>query len=148
MGQTGNAPLNSYKKCFIYVNYDVIFITGLQGGEKSVAHFLKENSYQFINHPLFQNVRIAKLAGRDQHSPVGVCLLEIEEGAEIPVHTHEESVDSIYVIAGNGEIFAEGKWQKASAGDYCLVPAGEEHGVRNRTDRKLRLFVVHTPPLF
>lgn len=113
-----------------------------------MAHFLRKNSYDFKDHPMFQQVRIAKLAGKDQNSPVGVSMLKIEPGTEIPVHIHEESMDSIYIMAGSAEIFTDGRWKPVSMGDYCLVPAGEEHGVRNNGDDILQLFIVHSPPLF
>lgn len=113
-----------------------------------MAYFLKNNSYTFKDHPMFHGVSIAKLAGKDQKSPAGVSMLQIEPETEIPVHVHEDSIDSIYVMAGSAEIFTSGRWVPASPGDYCLVPAGEEHGVRNNGNEILQLFIVHSPPLF
>ena len=113
-----------------------------------MAHFLGKDSYTFEDHPLFEKVRIAKLAGNAQNSPVGVSMLEFESGAQVPVHVHDDSIDSIYVMSGSAEIFADGKWRPVNAGDYCLVPAGEEHGVKNTGQEPLRLFIVHSPPLF
>ena len=113
-----------------------------------MAHFLSSDAYSFEEHPLFQHVTIAKLAGKEQQAPVGISMLELEPGAEIPVHTHDENIDSIYVMSGQAEIYADGKWREVSEGDYCFVPAGQEHGVKNPGDQKLRLFIVHSPPLF
>ncbi len=113
-----------------------------------MAHFLQSDAYRFEEHPKFQRVRLAKLAGKDQQSPAGISMLELEPGAEVPVHTHENSIDSIYVMSGNAEIYHDGQWHHASEGDYCFVPAGEEHGVKNQGKRILRLFIVHSPALF
>ena len=113
-----------------------------------MAHVIMHDAVVFEDHPLFEKVKIAKLAGSAQNSPVGVSILELEPGAEIPVHTHDENADSIYVLEGNAQVYGNGEWFAVSAGDYCLVPKGEEHGVRNGTGGTLRLFIVHAPPLF
>ena len=115
---------------------------------KKMAHFLHSDAYRFEEHPKFHRVRLAKLAGNDQQSPAGISMLELEPGAEVPVHTHENSIDSIFVMSGNAEIYHDGQWHHASEGDYCFVPAGEEHGVKNQSEQILRLFIVHSPPLF
>ena len=113
-----------------------------------MAIFVQNNAVVFKPHPKFNGVSIAKLAGKDQGASLGVSILLLEPGIEIPVHTHDESVDSIYCLEGQGEIFVSGLWQPLGPGDYCLVPAKEEHGVRNGKDGKLKLFIVHSPPLF
>ncbi len=113
-----------------------------------MAHFLKSDAYSFEPHPMFDGVKIAKLAGKEQNSPAGISMLRIEPGVEIPVHTHDESMDSIFVMSGEGEIFADGNWNSVTEGDYCLAPAGEEHGVKNTGSEVLQLFICHAPPLF
>ncbi len=113
-----------------------------------MAIFIKQDAVTFEPHPKFNGVSIAKLAGKDQGATLGVSLLVLDPGVEIPIHTHDESVDSIYCLEGEGEIYQSGSWQPLGAGDYCLVPAGEEHGVRSSQNGKLKLFIVHSPPLF
>ncbi len=113
-----------------------------------MAIFYSRKSMEFEDHPLFKGVQIAKLAGKKDSMPVGSSMLWISPGVEIPVHTHDESVDSIYCIRGEGEIFRDGAWNPLAAGDYCLVPAGEEHGVRNTSAEVMELFIIHSPPLF
>ncbi len=113
-----------------------------------MAVFYSRNEIIFEGHPLFQGVEIAKLAGKKDLVPVGSSILRIRGGVEIPVHVHENSIDSIYCISGEGEIFVDGRWSSLSTGDYCLVPAGEEHGVRNPSRGILELFIIHSPPLF
>ena len=113
-----------------------------------MALHYSRNEMIFRDHPMFKGVEIAKLAGRDDDSPVGSSLLRIGKGMEIPVHVHDDSIDSIFCIKGSGEIFRDGKWQPLRQEDYCLVPAGEEHGVRNSSGEVLELFVIHCPPLF
>ncbi len=113
-----------------------------------MAIFYSGKEIMFQNHPMFEDVEIAKLAGRGDDSPVGSSILRIGKGAEIPVHIHEQSIDSIFRIKGSGEIFRDGKWHPLRQRDYCLVPAGEEHGVRSSSGEVLELFIIHCPPLF
>jgi len=113
-----------------------------------MAYLKKDAASTFESHPLFDKVSIAKLAGNEQQAPMGISLLDIEAGADIPVHTHDKSYDSIYILSGQAEIYANGKWEHATTGDFFLVPPAEKHGVRNTGHDKLRLFIVHSPPLF
>ena len=132
--------LNMLRKCY---NYSIYLNRGDQ-----MAIYYSGKEMMFQNHPMFKGVEIAKLAGRDDGSPVGSSILKIGNGTEIPVHIHEQSIDSIFCVKGSGEIFRDGKWQPLRQGDYCLVPAGEEHGVRNSSGELLELFIIHCPPLF
>ncbi len=113
-----------------------------------MAIFYERDGITFSDHPLFKGVKIAKLAGSNDGSPIGSSILRIERGIEIPVHTHEKSIDSIYCLNGSGEVFIDGSWRPLSEGDYCFVPPAEEHGVRNISEQQLELFIVHCPPLF
>lgn len=110
--------------------------------------FLPQSQRSFQEHPKFDGVKIAKLISSNESSAVSVSQLEIAPGVEVPVHTHEMQLDSIYVLSGQGEAYFNGTWQKISAGDYILAPAQAEHGVRNTGDEPMQLFVHHSPPLF
>lgn len=103
---------------------------------------------KFTDHPRFAGVRIAIFVNKNDSETIGVSQLEIDPGVQVPVHTHDTQVDSIFCISGQGEVFANGEWSSISAEDYIFVPAGDEHGVRNTGDRPLRLFIHHSPPLF
>ena len=113
-----------------------------------MADFHKSASQHMEKHPKFEGVGICRLAGSYSGAPVGISILEIDPGVEIPVHTHDESIDAIFVLKGTGEAFVNGSWQEISKGDFIMVPAGEEHGVRSRSAAPLRLYIVHQPPLF
>lgn len=113
-----------------------------------MAYFFRKEEITFKPHPKFEGVKIALLVDSQKSPQASVSLLEIEPGVEIPIHTHETQIDSIYVLEGEGEAFVNGKWEGISAGDYIFVPAGEEHGVKNTGQGRLKLFIVHSPPLF
>ncbi len=112
------------------------------------AVFLPESRLQFQDHPQFSGVRIAKLVSAQNSDAVSVSRLDISPGIEVPVHTHEDQLDSIYVISGQGQAYLNNQWRDILAGDYLLAPAQTSHGVRNTGDQPLQLFVHHSPPLF
>ena len=103
---------------------------------------------EFKDHPKFSGVRIAIQISSQENAAVGVSQLLIQPGVEIPAHTHDTQVDSIYVVSGEGEVYLNGSWHPVAADDYIFAPAGAEHGVRNSGDQVLKLFIHHSPPLF
>ena len=109
--------------------------------------FFRHQEMVFADHPKFANVKIGTfITGKDTEA-ASVCLLDIGPNTEIPIHTHDPQVDSIFVVSGEGEGFINGKWEKISTGDYIFVPATEAHGIRNTGKASLKLFVHHSPPL-
>lgn len=100
------------------------------------------------DHPRFAGVRIAVLVNSELSRAVSVSLLEISPGVEIPAHTHDPQLDSIFVLAGRGEAYIDGSWRAIGPGDHIFAPSGAEHGVRNTGDGVLKLFIHHSPPLF
>lgn len=108
----------------------------------------RKETIRFEDHPRFADVRIAKLVTGNITQSISVSMLDIAPQTEIPVHTHDPQVDSIYVIEGVGEAYINGGWNGINTGDYIFVPEKVEHGVRNTGHGPLRLFIVHSPPLF
>lgn len=104
------------------------------------------SSIEFDDHPKFAGVKISALVSSKESDVASVCFLDIEKNTTVPVHTHDPQVDSIYIVSGAGEIYANGQWNPIVAGDYIFVPAGDEHGIKSG-DEGLRLFVHHSPPL-
>ncbi len=113
-----------------------------------MAYFYRREEIAFGPHPKFQGVGFALLIDSQKDPRLSVSMLSIEPGVEIPIHTHETQADSIYVLSGEGEAYFNGEWQPLREGDYLLIPPGEEHGVRNTGSEPLKLFIVHSPPLF
>lgn len=109
--------------------------------------FYRHPEMNFVDHPKFDNVKIALFVTGKDTGTVSVCQLEIAPETEIPVHTHNPQVDSIFVVEGRGEGYINGKWRRIAAGDYIFVPALAEHGIRNTGAGPLKLLVHHSPPL-
>ncbi len=99
-------------------------------------------------HPKFEGVKIGFITTKERTKEMSITLLEISPGIEIPSHTHEKEVDSIFVLEGEGELFYEGKWYPLRKGDIVVVKPGELHGVRNTGKEPLFCYIVHAPALW
>jgi len=67
------------------------------------------------------------LIGPDQGARNFVMrLFTVGEGGSSPYHSHPWEHE-IFVVSGKGRIKTEGASVAVSAGDFALVPAGEEH---------------------
>ena len=62
-------------------------------------------------------------------------------------HHHPED-DAFYVVEGTMSFFVGGAWTDAPAGSFVLVPGGEPHDFRNRTDRRAGMLNVSAPGRF
>jgi quercetin dioxygenase-like cupin family protein len=68
-----------------------------------------------------------------------------EPGQEQKGHIHGEQ-DKVYlVLEGQGTFQVGNDTQVLGAGQGTMASAGEEHGVKNHTDRRLRVLVFVAP---
>lgn len=99
-------------------------------------------------HPKFEGVKIGFVVTKEKHPELSITLLEILPGVEIPIHTHEKEVDTIFILEGEAEVFLNHVWQKVKKGDIIVVPSKETHGVRVIGEVPLRCYIVHAPALW
>jgi quercetin dioxygenase-like cupin family protein len=69
----------------------------------------------------------------------------LKPGQEQRIHRHAESEKIYYVIEGSGSFHVNGEEGRLDAGHAVVARGGEDHGVRNETDRELVLLVFMTP---
>lgn len=68
-----------------------------------------------------------------------------EPGQEQKGHIHGEQ-DKVYlVLEGQGTFQVGSEKQMLDAGQGTLAPAGEEHGVKNHTNQRLKVLVFVAP---
>ena len=68
-----------------------------------------------------------------------------EPGQEQKGHIHGEQ-DKVYlVLEGQGTFQVGAEKQVLGLGQGALAPAGEEHGVKNHTDQRLKVLVFVAP---
>lgn len=68
-----------------------------------------------------------------------------EPGQEQSPHTHAGEDKIYYVLEGRGMFKVGDEERELSAGEIALAPAGEKHGVANRSQRRLVTLVFVTP---
>jgi quercetin dioxygenase-like cupin family protein len=57
-------------------------------------------------------------------------IFEISAGGNTPKHAHDWEHE-IFVHSGAGEVYCNGKWKSATAGNVVFIPGNEEHQIRN-----------------
>jgi len=68
-----------------------------------------------------------------------------EPGQEQKGHIHGEQ-DKVYlVLEGQGTFLVGSEKQVLGPGQGTMAPAGEEHGVKNHTDQRLKVLVFVAP---
>ncbi len=65
------------------------------------------------------------------------------EGVE--PHTHDDHVDSFYVLAGEAEFLVGDEVFQAGPGSFVAAPIGVTHGFRNVGGSELRMLNIHAP---
>ena len=58
-------------------------------------------------------------------------------------HTHDDHVDSFFVLEGEVELFLEGEWRRYGPGGFVAVPRNVVHGFRPAT--RMRVLNIHAP---
>jgi mannose-6-phosphate isomerase-like protein (cupin superfamily) len=70
------------------------------------------------------------------------------EGDKVPWHTHDDEDELFFVVEGTLDIEDRNGKVTLQAGEFCIIPRGEEHKVVPRGHVKLMLFepagIAHT----
>lgn len=83
------------------------------------------------------------LADLPEYEAIEMCFGPDFEGVDL--HTHEDHVDSFYVLEGEAEFTVGDEVVRGGPGTYVAAPAGLVHGFRNAGEADLRLVNVHAP---
>ena len=72
--------------------------------------------------------------------------LTFEPGWEgVDAHSHDDHVDSFYVLEGEVEFLVGERTISGGPGTYVAVPRGVVHGFRNGGDSRIRVLNLHAP---
>ena len=66
-------------------------------------------------------------------------------GTFVPPHVHPTQDEFIYMLEGTFDLYLDGAWTKAGAGDLVRMPKGMPHGYYNRQDKPARALFWVTP---
>ncbi len=76
---------------------------------------------------------------------MSVTWLEVPEGIDQELHSHEEAEQVYIVVSGTGTMSATGDTQRLEIGDLVLIPPATDHAVANDGDATLALVSVQSP---
>lgn len=63
----------------------------------------------------------------------------------VPLHSHDDHVDSFYVLAGEAEFQVGEEVFRAGPGSFVAAPQDVMHGFRNVGGTELRMVNIHAP---
>ncbi|MFN8007892.1 MAG: cupin domain-containing protein [Terriglobia bacterium] len=66
-------------------------------------------------------------------------------GQSQKLHTHSDADKLYYVVEGEVVVFVGKEQQSCPAGRIVLAPAGEPHGLENKSQGNVRVLVVMAP---
>ena len=93
---------------------------------------------------LVGNSRVATIkVGREELALIEFALEPGFEGPE--PHTHDDHVDSFYVLEGEVDFLVGGEWLRLGAGSFVAAPIGVVHTFGNHDGQRARLLNVHAP---
>lgn len=109
-----------------------------------VTHY-KEILPVTMNNEMVKDVAGRVLIGQEDGAP-NFCMRLFEMGPDgfTPKHSHDWEHE-IFVHAGNGEVWMDGKWHPLSPGSAVFVPPNVEHQLRNPS-ANLFTFICLVPP--
>jgi quercetin dioxygenase-like cupin family protein len=93
---------------------------------------------------LVADTRVATIkVGRQE---LALIEFELEPGFEGPdPHTHDDHVDSFYVLAGEVDFLVGDEWRRLGPGSFVAAPIGVVHAFGNHDGQRARLLNVHAP---
>jgi quercetin dioxygenase-like cupin family protein len=90
------------------------------------------------------NSRVATIkVGREE-----LALIEFELSAGFAgpgPHSHDDHIDSFYVLEGEADFFVNDDWHRLPAGSFVAAPLGVTHTFANRDGQYARLLNIHAP---
>ncbi|WP_276298989.1 cupin domain-containing protein [Halorussus lipolyticus] len=89
-----------------------------------------------------EGVHLSLLAGAEK---MNVQHFDIEPGAEVPEHSHDNEQTG-YITQGTLTFIVDGEDIDVSAGDSYAIPGGEPHAAENRGDERVEGVDIFSPP--
>lgn len=75
------------------------------------------------------------------------CVMRVEPGQTVqPAHSHPNGEELIYIIEGEGKVYANGLIKPMRAGSAVLFEQNDKHMVRNSSDKPMKVICFFAPP--
>lgn len=75
-----------------------------------------------------------------------IVIMHIPAGGEIGEETHAKNDQVLYLVAGKGTVYLNGKAIDYNEGDIVLVPAGTKHNIVTSGQQDLKIITTYSPP--
>jgi len=112
---------------------------------------MKTIKYTDIKPAHFDNEMAKGVAGRvvvgkkDGANNFCMRIFEICPGGNTPMHAHAWEHE-MFIHAGTGEIYGNGKWNSVQPGNVIFMPPNEKHQIRN-TGKELLILACLIPSI-
>ena len=70
-----------------------------------------------------------------------------EPGSRIPIHSHTDSEEAMFVVQGQGKLYADGEEYDLYPGTAIYSPLGVEHEIVNVGSEPFKIVWAYAPPL-
>lgn len=70
-----------------------------------------------------------------------------EVGSKIPLHSHKDSEEAMFVVQGKGKLYINGEEYDLYPGTAIFSPVGVEHEIVNVGDEPFKIVWAYAPPL-
>lgn len=89
-----------------------------------------------------ENYRKVLFTGKNMQ----LVVMSLKKGEDIPMEVHPHIDQFIRVEKGNAYVKIGKEEFNLSDDDVVIVPAGQEHYVKNTGEEELKLYTIYTPP--
>lgn len=113
----------------------------------SLPRIVSADPTAWQEHPKFKGIYVNKLLTAADNDLANVNCVRVPPGGLIGRHIHSAQVETIYVLAGSGQLSMGETSTSFSVGQIVAVPAGLEHSLYNPGERDIELLTVFTPPV-
>ena len=86
-------------------------------------------------------------AGEMGSRNMSVTWIDVPNGVDQSLHSHEESEQLYVVVSGRGTMTVAGDKQEVETGDLILVPPATDHSIANENGGDLCCVSVQSPPV-
>jgi len=84
----------------------------------------------------------------NQHAQVAEMIIKAGDSEGDPTNRHHGADQWLYVVAGSGVAFVNGKRTRLKRGTLVLIERGDRHEIKNTGRRPLRTLNYYNPPAY
>ena len=111
-----------------------------------MSYLIRASEQPWQPHPRFEGAAVCPLIQAAQHLGLTVNLVRLEPGCGLPLHTHEHSTETFYILRGQARCRVGEEEQVIGPGVLGYAPPGVPHQVTNVGTETLEALSIFQPP--